>query len=112
MCIRDRLNIFKERYADLKIENTQEMIDLTAEYARSMGLVPYYLYPVSYTHLGCGQGCVKGVSAFFDHIQACLGSQGLGGADHSPAAVDKTAAGRIAVLERVKMKIHEISSLS
>ena len=39
-----RLNIFKERYADLKIENTQEMIDLTAEYARSMGLVPYYLY--------------------------------------------------------------------
>ena len=61
---------------------------------------------------GCGQGCVKGVSAFFDHIQACLGSQGLGGADHSPAAVDKTAAGRIAVLERVKMKIHEISSLS
>ena len=25
-----RLNMFKERYADLKIENTQEMIDLTA----------------------------------------------------------------------------------
>lgn len=39
-----RLNIFKERYADLKIENTQEMIDLTAEYSRGMGLVPYYLY--------------------------------------------------------------------
>ena len=39
-----RLNIFKERYADLKIENTQEMIDLTAEYSRNMGLVPYYLY--------------------------------------------------------------------
>ena len=61
---------------------------------------------------GCGQGCVKGIAAFFDHIQACLGSQGLGGADHSPAAIDKTAAGWIAVLERVKMKIHEISSLS
>jgi len=39
-----RLNMFKERYADLKIENTQEMIDLTAEYSRGMGLVPYYLY--------------------------------------------------------------------
>ncbi len=39
-----RLNIFRERYANLKIENTQEMIDLTAEYARGMGLVPYYLY--------------------------------------------------------------------
>lgn len=39
-----RLNIFRERYANLKIENTQEMIDLTAEYSRSMGLVPYYLY--------------------------------------------------------------------
>lgn len=39
-----RLNIFREKYANLKIENTQEMIDLTAEYARGMGLVPYYLY--------------------------------------------------------------------
>ena len=39
-----RLNIFKERYANLKIQNTQEMIDLTAEYARRMGLEPYYLY--------------------------------------------------------------------
>lgn len=39
-----RLNMFKEKYADLKIENTQEMIDLTAEFSRSMGLVPYYLY--------------------------------------------------------------------
>ena len=39
-----RLNIFREKYANLKIENTQEMIDLTARYARGMGLVPYYLY--------------------------------------------------------------------
>ena len=39
-----RLNIFKERYANLKIQNTQEMIDLTAKYAREMGLEPYYLY--------------------------------------------------------------------
>ncbi len=39
-----RLNMFKEKYADLKIENTQEMIDLTAEYCRNMGLNPYYLY--------------------------------------------------------------------
>lgn len=39
-----RLNIFRERYAGLKIENTQEMIDLTAKYAREMGLMPYYLY--------------------------------------------------------------------
>lgn len=34
----------KEVYKDLKITNTQEMIDLTAEYARGMGLEPYYLY--------------------------------------------------------------------
>ena len=39
-----RLNIFKERHANLQIQNTQEMIDLTAEYARGMGLEPYYLY--------------------------------------------------------------------
>ena len=39
-----RLNTMKEVYKDLKITNTQEMIDLTAEYARDMGLEPYYLY--------------------------------------------------------------------
>ena len=39
-----RLNMFKEKYADLKIVNTQEMIDLTAAYARDMGMEPYYLY--------------------------------------------------------------------
>lgn len=39
-----RLNMFKEQYGDLKIVNTQETIELTAEYCRSMGLEPYYLY--------------------------------------------------------------------
>lgn len=39
-----RLNMFKEQYAGLKIENTQEMIDLTAGAARAMGQEPYYLY--------------------------------------------------------------------
>ncbi len=39
-----RLNIYKERYGNLKITNTQEMIDLTARYAKEMGLQPYYLY--------------------------------------------------------------------
>ncbi len=39
-----RLNTMREAYKDLKITNTQEMIDLTADYARKMGLEPYYLY--------------------------------------------------------------------
>lgn len=39
-----RLNMFKEQYENLKITNTQEMIDLTAGCAREMGQVPYYLY--------------------------------------------------------------------
>lgn len=39
-----KLNMFKEKYANLKIENTQEMIAVTEEYSRAMGLVPYYLY--------------------------------------------------------------------
>lgn len=39
-----RLNIYKERYGNLKITNTQEMIDMTAHYAEEMGLKPYYLY--------------------------------------------------------------------
>ncbi len=39
-----RLNTMKEVYKDLKITGTQEMIDLTSDYARQMGLEPYYLY--------------------------------------------------------------------
>ena len=39
-----RLNMFKEQYENLKITNTQEMIDLTADCARQMGQEPYYLY--------------------------------------------------------------------
>lgn len=39
-----RLNMFRERYGGLKIQNTQEMIDLTASCAREMGQEPYYLY--------------------------------------------------------------------
>ena len=38
-----RLNLFREKYEG-KIHGSQEMIDLTAQYARKMGLEPYYLY--------------------------------------------------------------------
>ncbi len=39
-----RLNTMKEIYKNLKIVNTQEIIDMTASCAREMGLQPYYLY--------------------------------------------------------------------
>ncbi len=39
-----RLNTMKELYAHLKFENTGEMMDLTADYCRRLGLDPYYLY--------------------------------------------------------------------
>lgn len=39
-----RLNIFKEYYKDMQMENTQEHMDLCAEYCKEMGLAPYYLY--------------------------------------------------------------------
>lgn len=39
-----RLQMFKEEYQDLTITNTWEIIDLTARYAREMGMAPYYLY--------------------------------------------------------------------
>lgn len=39
-----RLRMFKEEYQDLTITNTWEIIDLTARYAREMGMLPYYLY--------------------------------------------------------------------
>lgn len=39
-----RLNMFKEDYKDYKMVNTQEHMNLTAAYAKEMGLSPYYLY--------------------------------------------------------------------
>lgn len=39
-----RLNMFKDDYKDYKMVNTQEHMDLTAAYAKEMGLSPYYLY--------------------------------------------------------------------
>ena len=39
-----RLRMFRSEYADLKIQNTEETIDLTAAYAKESGLLPYYLY--------------------------------------------------------------------
>lgn len=39
-----RLNMFRDQYRELKLENSEEMMDLTARYAKEMGLEPYYLY--------------------------------------------------------------------
>lgn len=39
-----RLNMFREAYRDLTFENTWETVALTADYAKKMGLEPYYLY--------------------------------------------------------------------
>ena len=39
-----RLTIFKDDYKDMQMVNTQEHMDLCAEYCSSMGLSPYYLY--------------------------------------------------------------------
>ncbi len=39
-----RLTIFKEHYQNMAMVNTQEHMDLCAEYCREMGLFPYYLY--------------------------------------------------------------------
>lgn len=39
-----KLNIFREQYENLKITNTQELINMTARYAEELGLKPYYLY--------------------------------------------------------------------
>ena len=39
-----RLNMFRDQYKELTFENSEEMMDLTARYAREMGLLPYYLY--------------------------------------------------------------------
>lgn len=39
-----RLNMFKDEYKELSIENNREIMNLTAMYAEKMGMKPYYLY--------------------------------------------------------------------
>lgn len=39
-----RLNLYKERYGQMQMVNTQEHMDLCANYCERMGLSPYYLY--------------------------------------------------------------------
>ncbi len=39
-----RLNMFKDDYKELTIENSQEIMQLVAYYAAEMGMKPYYLY--------------------------------------------------------------------
>lgn len=39
-----RLNIFKDRYENMQMVNTQEHMDLCASYCAQIGLYPYYLY--------------------------------------------------------------------
>lgn len=39
-----RLNIWKDRYEQMRMVNTQEHMDLCADYCSQMGLSPYYLY--------------------------------------------------------------------
>ena len=39
-----RLNMFREEYRELKIENTEEIMNLASRTARDMGMEPYYLY--------------------------------------------------------------------
>ncbi|MGN0297700.1 MAG: coproporphyrinogen dehydrogenase HemZ [Lachnospiraceae bacterium] len=39
-----RLNMFKEDYAGLRIENTEEMMGVAAAYTKELGMEPYYLY--------------------------------------------------------------------
>lgn len=39
-----RLKVHREDYQDLRIQNTQEMLDIAAKACGDMGLAPYYLY--------------------------------------------------------------------
>ena len=38
------LNIWRDKYIDFKIENSEEMVSMAADYAAMMGQKPYYMY--------------------------------------------------------------------
>ncbi|MDO4261845.1 MAG: coproporphyrinogen dehydrogenase HemZ [Eubacteriales bacterium] len=39
-----RLNLFKEQYEEMGLENNMQIMDMTARHCAEMGLSPYYLY--------------------------------------------------------------------
>ena len=39
-----RLKLFKEEHKEMTMTNNREIMDMTADYARKLGLAPYYLY--------------------------------------------------------------------
>ena len=39
-----RLNLFKDKYEEMSFENSQEIMEMTQQCARNMGMGPYYLY--------------------------------------------------------------------
>ena len=39
-----RLNMFKDKYKEMSIDNNMEIMNMTERYARSMEMTPYYLY--------------------------------------------------------------------
>ena len=39
-----RLHLFRDQYEEMSFENSQEIMDMTQDCAREMGLYPYYLY--------------------------------------------------------------------
>ena len=39
-----RLHLFRDQYEEMSFENSQEIMDMTQDCAREMGLHPYYLY--------------------------------------------------------------------
>ncbi len=39
-----RLNLFREQYEEMGLENNMQIMDMTARYCAEMGLSPYYMY--------------------------------------------------------------------
>lgn len=39
-----RLNMFKDKYKEMSIENNMEIMNMTEKYAKDMDMTPYYLY--------------------------------------------------------------------
>ena len=46
---------------------------------------------------GRGNGCVNGITTFFNHIESGLGGKRLGSTHHAFSSIDNTSSGRVAV---------------
>lgn len=111
-----RLNIQKEKYESMKMENNLRLMELSEKYARAMGMKPYYLYRqknmagnqenVGYSREGC-EGIYNILMMGDKQNIVALGA----GATTKMMSKDRLSATRIDNVKNVELYIQRIDEM-